>query len=105
LGDFAKSAAILLLKDKHYFTLSFIFSSAGDVSFTAIAASATKNTDPSSCLPPPSATCIFVVQIQDALGVKGDSDLFKNGTKFRTAESVLFLVITVKQMTHKVSLK
>jgi len=38
LGGFAKSAAMLLLKNKHNFTLSFIFSSPGDVSITAIAA-------------------------------------------------------------------
>jgi hypothetical protein len=42
LGFFAKSAALLLLKNKHTFTSSFIFSSPGDVSITAIAAPAAK---------------------------------------------------------------
>jgi hypothetical protein len=51
------------------------------------------------------AVCIFVVQIQDALGVKGDSVLYKNGTEFRTADLILFIVITIKETTHEVSRK
>jgi hypothetical protein len=42
LGGFAILAAMLLLKNMNYFTLSFIFSLPGDVSITTIAAPATK---------------------------------------------------------------
>ncbi len=50
MGGFAKSAAMLLLKNNHYFTLSFIFSSPGDVSITAIVAPAAKRpTSPPAC--------------------------------------------------------
>jgi hypothetical protein len=53
LGGFAKSAAMLLLKNKHNFTLSFIFWSPGDVSITAIAAPAARRwTCPPACRHP-----------------------------------------------------
>ncbi len=53
LGLFCQSAAMLLLKNKHYFTLSFVFSSPGDVSITAIATPATKRwTCPPACCRP-----------------------------------------------------
>jgi hypothetical protein len=42
LAKFDQSAAKLLMKNKHYFTYSFIFPSPGDVSFTATAAPAAK---------------------------------------------------------------
>ncbi len=48
-----QSAATLLLKNKHYFTSSFIFPSSGDVSVTAIAAPITKRrTHPHACCCP-----------------------------------------------------
>jgi hypothetical protein len=50
LGGFAHSAAISLLKNKHYFTSSFIFLSPGYDSVTAIAgASAKRGTHPPAC--------------------------------------------------------
>ncbi len=50
---FSKSAAMLLLKNKHNFTPSFIFSSPGDVSITAIAAPTAKRwTCPPACRHP-----------------------------------------------------
>jgi hypothetical protein len=53
LGGFAKSAAMFLLKNKDNFTSSFIFSSPGDVSITAIAAPAAKKwTCPPACCHP-----------------------------------------------------
>jgi hypothetical protein len=96
----AQSAATLLLKNKHYFTLSFIFLSPGDVFITAIAALATKRwIHPPACrrpephtslssrskmplLPPMTQSLLF--------GEKRDSFLFKNGNKFRTVEIGFF---------------
>jgi hypothetical protein len=50
LGGFAQSAAKSLLKNKHYFTSSFMFPSLGDDFITAIAAAATKRrTHPPPC--------------------------------------------------------
>ncbi len=99
-GVFAQSAATLQLKSKHYFTLSYIFPSPGDVSVTAKAAPAIKRwTHPPACycpqlhpsllsrskmpLPPPMLWSLLFWE-------KGVSVLFKNSTKIRTAEIDFF---------------
>jgi hypothetical protein len=100
LGFFAQSAATLLLKNKHYFTLSFIFPSPGDVSITAIAPPADNRwTHPPACRrPQPHASLLSrskmpvpPLVLQSILfGENRDFVLFKNGTKFRTAETDSF---------------
>ncbi len=97
---FAQSAATSLLKNKHYFTSSCIFLSPGDVSITAIATPTAKRwTHPPAChrpqphasllarskmpLPPPMPRSLL-------FGGKGESVLFKNGTKLRTVDIDFF---------------
>ncbi len=70
LGFFSKSAAILLLKYKHYFTSSFIFSSPGDVPITVIATPAAKRWPcPPACHRP---------QMHESLSSKSKIPLEKN---------------------------
>jgi hypothetical protein len=52
LAKFVQSAATLLLKNKHYFTESFIFPSPGDVSVAIAAPTAKRQTYPPACCHP-----------------------------------------------------
>jgi hypothetical protein len=60
LAKFVQSAATSPLKNKHYFTYSYLFPSPGDVSVTAIAAPAAKRLayPPACCHPKPHASLL-----------------------------------------------